>query len=99
MRGDTVVGNDVWIGMEAIILPGVKIGDGSIVAARSVVSHDVPPYSIVAGNPGKVVKARFDAGTTRRLLAIAWWNWPVDKITRNLNAIRGADIAQLEAAA
>jgi virginiamycin A acetyltransferase len=69
------------------------------VAARSVVSHDVPPYSIVAGTPGKVVKARFDAGTTRRLMAIAWWNWPVDKITRNLNAIRGADIAQLEAAA
>ena len=98
-RGDTVVGNDVWIGMEAIILPGIKIGDGSIVAARSVVSHDVPPYSIVAGNPGKVVKARFDAGTTRRLMAIAWWNWPVDKITRNLNAIRGSDIAELEAAA
>ena len=98
-RGDTVVGNDVWIGMEAIILPGINVGDGSIVAARSVVSHDVPPYSIVAGNPGKVVKARFDAGTTRRLMAIAWWNWPVDKITRNLNAIRGSDIAKLEAAA
>jgi virginiamycin A acetyltransferase len=98
-RGDTVVGNDVWIGMEAIILPGISVGDGSIVAARSVVSHDVPPYSIVAGNPGKVVKARFDAGTTRRLMAIAWWNWPVDKITRNLNAIRGSDIAKLEAAA
>ena len=99
VRGDTIIGNDVWIGMEAIILPGIKIGDGSIIAARSVVSHHVPPYSIVAGNPGKVVKARFDAGTTRRLLAIAWWNWPVDKITRNLNAIRGADIAKLEAAA
>jgi virginiamycin A acetyltransferase len=98
VRGDTVVGNDVWIGMEAIVLPGIKIGHGSIVAARSVVSHDVPPYSIVAGNPAKVVKARFDAGTTRRLMAIAWWNWPVDKITRNMNAIRGADIAQLEAA-
>ena len=97
-RGDTVIGNDVWIGMEAVILPGIKIGDGSIVAARSVVSHDVPPYSIVAGNPARVVKARFDAGTTRRLIAIAWWNWPADKITRNLNAIRGADIAQLEAA-
>jgi virginiamycin A acetyltransferase len=98
VRGDTVIGNDVWIGREAIVLPGIKIGHGSIVAARSVVSHDVPPYSIVAGNPAKVVKARFDAGTTRRLMAIAWWNWPVDKITRNLNAIRGADITQLEAA-
>ena len=85
--------------MEAIILPGVKIGDGSIVAARAVVSRNVPPYSVVAGDPGKVVKSRFDAGTVTRLLAVAWWNWPVDKISRNLDAIRGADIARLEAAA
>jgi virginiamycin A acetyltransferase len=95
-RGDTVIGNDVWIGMEAIILPGIKIGDGSIVAARSVVSHDVPPYAVVAGDPAKVVKMRFDAATVRRLVAIAWWNWPADKITRNLDAIRGSDIAELE---
>jgi virginiamycin A acetyltransferase len=99
IRGDTVVGNDVWIGMEAIILPGVKIGDGSIVGARAVVSRNVPPYSVVAGDPGKVVKSRFDAATVTRLLAVAWWNWPADKITRNLDAIRGADIARLEAAA
>jgi virginiamycin A acetyltransferase len=98
VRGDTVVGNDVWIGMEAIVLPGVKIGDGAIVAARSVVSHDVPAYSIVAGNPAKVVKSRFDAGTIRRLQAIAWWDWPADKITRNLAAIRSKDIGKLEAA-
>ena len=98
LRGDTVIGNDVWIGMEAVVLPGLHIGDGSIVAARSVVSHDVPPYSIVAGNPAKLVKARFDAGTVRRLLAVAWWDWPVEKITRNLDAIRGSDIARLEAA-
>ena len=99
MRGDTVVGNDVWIGMEALILPGVAIGHGAIAAAKSVVSHDVPPYAIVAGNPAKVVKMRFDRKTVERLLAVAWWDWPVDKITRNLNAIRGADIAALEAAA
>jgi virginiamycin A acetyltransferase len=99
IRGDTVVENDAWIGMEAVILPGVTIGDGAIVAARALVSHDVPPYAIVAGNPAKVVKMRFDARTVKRLLAIAWWDWPVEKITRNLDAIRGADIARLEAAA
>ena len=98
LRGDTVVGNDVWIGMEAVILPGVSIGNGSIVAARASVSRDVPPYAVVAGNPAKVVKMRFDAATVRRLLAIAWWDWPADKITRNLDAIRGSDIARLEAA-
>lgn len=99
LRGDTVVGNDVWIGMEAIIMPGVTVGDGSIVAARSVVTRDVPPFAIVAGNAAEVVKMRFDAGTIRRLLEIAWWDWDAEKITRNLNAIRGADIAALEAAA
>lgn len=99
VRGDTVIGNDVWIGMEAIILPGVTIGDGAIVAAKSVVSHDVPAYAVVAGNPAKVVKKRFDERTVERLLSVQWWNWTVDKIGRNLNAIRGADIAALEAAA
>ncbi|MBO6900533.1 MAG: CatB-related O-acetyltransferase [Rhizobiaceae bacterium] len=99
LRGDTVVGNDVWIGMEAIIMPGVTIGDGAIVAARSVVTRDVPPFAIVAGNAAEVVKMRFDAGTIRRLLEIGWWDWDAEKITRNLNAIRGADIAALEAAA
>ena len=93
-----IIGNDVWIGMEAVILPGVTIGDGAIIGAKSVVSHDVPPYAIVAGNPGKVVKMRFDRNTVERLLDVAWWNWPVDKITRNLDAIRGADISRLEAA-
>jgi len=96
LRGDTVVGNDVWIGMEAVIMPGITIGDGAIVAARSVVTHDVPPYSIVAGNPARVVKSRFDKATVRRLLEVAWWHWPVDKIGRNLDAIRGADIDRLE---
>lgn len=98
LRGDTVIGNDVWIGMETIILPGIRIGDGAVVAAKSVVTHDVPPYAVVAGNPAKSVKTRFDAETVKRLLAVAWWNWTVDKIGRNLNAIRGADIAALEAA-
>ncbi len=99
LRGDTVLGNDVWIGMEAVILPGVNIGHGAVVAAKAVATHDVPPYAIVAGNPAKVVKMRFDQRTVDRLLKIAWWDWPVDKISRNLNAIRGADIRALEAAA
>ncbi|MGX7876082.1 CatB-related O-acetyltransferase [Mesorhizobium sp. ORM6] len=99
VRGDTVVGSDVWIGMEAVILPGVEIGHGAIIAAKSVVTHDVPPYAIVAGNAAKMVKARFDDRTIRRLLAVAWWDWPVDRINRNLDAIRGADISLLEAAA
>ena len=98
IRGDTVVGNDVWIGMEAIVMPGMTIGDGSIVAAKSVVTHDVAPYSVVAGNAAKVVKMRFDRRTVARLLDIAWWNWPVDKITRNVDAIRGADLKALEMA-
>jgi virginiamycin A acetyltransferase len=99
MRGDTTVGNDVWIGMQATILPGVTIGDGAIVAAMSVVSADVPPYAVVAGNPARVVKMRFDDDTIGRLLAVAWWNWPVERISQHLDAIRGADIDRLEAAA
>jgi virginiamycin A acetyltransferase len=98
IRGDTVVEHDVWIGMEAVIMPGVRIGSGSIVAARSVVTHDVPPYSIVAGNPARVVRMRFGEDVVARLLAVAWWHWPVDKLTRNLDAVRGADIDRLEAA-
>ena len=98
LRGDTVVGNDVWIAMEAVIMPGVTIGDGAIVAARSVVTHDVPPFAVVAGNAAEVVKMRFDAATVHRLLDIAWWHWDAEKITRNLDAIRGADIDALEAA-
>ncbi|HTV67097.1 MAG TPA: CatB-related O-acetyltransferase [Rhizobiaceae bacterium] len=98
-RGDTIVEHDVWIGMEAVIMPGVMIGSGSIVAARSVVTHDVPPYAIVAGNGAKVVKMRFDKRTVARLLDIAWWDWPVEKISRNLNAIRGANLKALEAVA
>lgn len=98
IRGDTIVENDVWIGMDAVTMPGVRIGNGAIVAAKSVVTHDVAPYAIVAGNPARTVKMRFDELTVRRLLKAAWWDWPVDKISRNLNGIRGADIARLEAA-
>lgn len=98
LRGDTVIGNDVWIGAEAVILPGVTIGDGAIVAAHGVVARDVAPYAIVAGNPAAERRRRFEPETVRRLLALAWWNWPVERITRNLAAIRGADIDALERA-
>lgn len=97
-RGDTVIGADVWIGTEAMILPGVTIGPGAIIAARSVVTADVPPFAVVAGNPARIVRHRFDDDTVARLLKVAWWDWPPGKLTRNLNAIRGADLAALEAA-
>ncbi|HEX2018984.1 MAG TPA: CatB-related O-acetyltransferase [Aurantimonas sp.] len=98
MKGDTVVGNDVWIGERATILPGVSIGDGAIVASLAVVSRDVEPYAVVAGNPARQVRQRFDPGTIERLLAVAWWNWPAEKITRNLDRIRGGDVEALEKA-
>lgn len=97
-RGDTVIGPDVWIGTEAMILPGVHIGAGAIIAARAVVTADVPPYAVVGGNPARVLRHRFDADTVARLLAVAWWDWPRDRLARNLDAVRGADIARLEAA-
>jgi virginiamycin A acetyltransferase len=95
-KGDTIVGNDVWIGGEAMILPGVTIGDGAIVGTRAVVARDVPPYAIVVGNPARVVKLRFPETDIQRLLAIRWWDWDATKITHNLDAIRGNDIAALE---
>lgn len=98
MRGNTRVGSDVWIGTNATILPGIKIGSGAIIAAHAVVTKNVRPYCVVAGNPAKVVKRRFPAETVKSLLAIAWWDWPVDKITRNLGAIRAADLDALETA-
>ena len=97
-RGDTVIGADVWIGHQAVLMPGLTIGPGAIIAAHAVVTRDVAPYTIVAGNPAREVKCRFDEATIARLLAIAWWDWPADRITRNLAAIRGADLAALEAA-
>lgn len=98
LKGDTVVGNDVWIGEGATILPGVTIGPGAIVAARAVVSRDVPPYAVVAGNPALVRRVRFSDGDVERLLALSWWDWPIAKITANLPAIRSGDIEALERA-
>ena len=96
-KGDTVIGNDVWIGMNATIMPGVTIGDGAIISAGAVVVKDVAPYTVAGGNPAREVKARFDAETTAALLEIAWWDWPADVISANFKAITGADIAALRA--
>ncbi|MEG3792440.1 CatB-related O-acetyltransferase [Lysobacter sp. CCNWLW3] len=97
-KGDTVVGNDVWIGYEAMLMPGVRVGDGAIIAARSVVSADVPAYAIVGGNPVRVLRMRYDDAQIERLLRIAWWDWDADKVSRHLELIVGADLDALEAA-
>jgi virginiamycin A acetyltransferase len=98
-KGDTSVGNDVWFGHDALVMPGISIGDGAIVATRTVVTRDVPPYAIVGGNPATVLRYRFDEATIARLLAVRWWDWEVEKITRNVRAICGSDVGALEAAA
>jgi virginiamycin A acetyltransferase len=94
-KGDTVIGNDVWIGYEAVLMPGVTVGNGAIIAAKSVVVSDVPPYAIVGGNPARLIRQRFGNDLVEALLAIAWWNWDIGKITRNLDKIVAADIQAL----
>jgi virginiamycin A acetyltransferase len=94
-RGDTIVGNDVWLGYDSLIMPGVKIGDGAVVATRAVVTKDVPPYAIVGGNPSRVIRQRFDEPTVAALLEIRWWHWDVEKIARHVAAITGCDIERL----
>ena len=94
-RGDIVIGNDVWIGYEAVILSGVTIGDGAIVAARSVVTRDVPPYTIVGGVPARTIRRRFDRETVDALLELRWWDWPVEKLAGCLRAIQDGDLEAL----
>lgn len=89
--GDTIVGNDVWIGHEARIMPSVTVGDGAIIAAGSVVTRDVPPYAIMAGNPARPVRIRFAPDQVEVLLKVRWWDWPLDRIERNLAAVTGSD--------
>jgi len=83
-RGNVIIGNDVWVGAEAVITSGVTIGDGAVVGMRSLVTRDVPPYTIVAGNPARPLRRRFDDAQIERLLEIAWWNWPEERIERFL---------------
>jgi virginiamycin A acetyltransferase len=98
-RGDTVVGNDVWIGQEAVVMPGVHIGDGAIVAARSVVTSDVAAYDVVGGNPARLIRHRYDATDVERLRRIAWWDWPAEQVTRHLRTLMAGNVDDLEAGA
>ena len=98
-RGNTVIGNDVWIGREAVIMPGVIIGDGAIIAARAVVVSDVDPYTVVRGNPAKHLKERYPDEDIDRLLRLAWWDWPVDVITEHVRTIWTGTPVELEQAA
>ena len=98
-RGDIVVGSDVWIGYEAVILSGVTIGDGAIVGARAVVTKDVPPYTIVGGVPAKPIRKRFSEEDIAQLLELRWWDWPQEKIAASINAIQSGNLEELKRAA
>ncbi len=95
VKKDTVIGNDVWIGCEAMIMPGVTIGDGAIIGARAVVTKDVPPYTIVAGNPAMKIRDRFTPKICQQLLEIKWWDWPNDLVVKNACHIVKNDIEKL----
>ncbi|WP_455581835.1 CatB-related O-acetyltransferase [Dysosmobacter sp.] len=97
-KGGILVGNDVWIGYEAVILSGVTIGDGAIIGARTVVTGDVPPYTIAGGVPAKPIRRRFDAQTISKLQKLRWWDWPRDAIARQMGAICSGDFDALCAA-
>ena len=94
-KGDIVVGSDVWIGYEAVILAGVTIGDGAIIGARAVVAQDVPPYTIVGGVPARPIRRRFDQETIDALLELRWWDWPPEKLSGCLRAIQAGDLETL----
>lgn len=95
-KGDIVIGNDVWIGYEAVILAGVTIGDGAIIGTRAVVTKDVPPYTIVGGVPAKPIRKRFPDDTIASLLALRWWDWPEERIAAHLDAIQSGQIDQIK---
>ena len=94
-KGDTEIGHDVWVGYDATIMPGVKIGHGAIIASKSVVTKDVPAYSVYGGNPAVCIKKRFSQETIDTLLNLAWWDWPIEKISANLESIVGSDVVAL----
>ncbi|MBZ0316244.1 MAG: CatB-related O-acetyltransferase [Anaerolineae bacterium] len=91
-KGDVWIGNDVWIGLDAVVLSGVIIGHGAVIGARSVVTKNVPPYAIVAGNPARVVRYRFTDSQIEALLAIAWWDWPIDQVKAALPLLLNPNI-------
>lgn len=96
-KGDTVIGNDVWIGYDALIMPGVKVGNGAIIASRSVVTKDVPAYAVAGGNPAGIIRTRFSPEEVAALEALAWWDWPIEKVTRHLPLITAGNVEALRA--
>lgn len=94
-KGDTIVDNDVWIGQNVTVMPGIHIGDGAIIAANSVVTKDVPPYHIAGGNPARLIRKRFDDDLISYLLEIKWWDWPAKKIFDNLEALCSGDLTKI----
>lgn len=94
-KGDIIIGNDVWIGYEAVIMAGVHIGDGAVIAARAVVTKDVPPYTIVGGTPARKIRMRFEEETIAKLQQTQWWNWPVEKIRQSLPYIMDGTVDRL----
>lgn len=95
VKGDTVIGNDVWVGYNATIMPGVRVGDGAIIATNSTVVKDVAPYSVVGGNPAKEIRKRFSDKQIEKLLEIEWWNWEIEKITENLSVLTDNNLEAL----
>lgn len=94
-KGDTIIGNDVWIGNSVTIMPGIKIADGAILATNAVITKNVAPYSIVGGNPAKLIRKRFDDRTIERLLQLQWWHWPIAKITQHASEIATGNLSFL----
>lgn len=97
-KGDIVIGNDVWIGYEAVIMPGVTIGNGAIIGTRAVVTKNVPPYTVVGGVPAKIIRKRFDDWTIAKLEALQWWNWDEEKIRSHIDAIQAGRLDALAGA-
>lgn len=95
-KGDTVIGNDVWIGYKAIFMPGVHVGDGAIIGTGSLITKDVGPYEVWGGNPAKLIKKRFSNEVIERLLKIQWWNWDIEKIVKNVDKLIGKDVELLK---
>jgi len=95
-KGNTVIGNDVWIGYGVTIMPGVNIGDGVIIATKSVVTKDIAPYSIVGGNPAQEIRKRFSGEEIEKLLDLQWWDWPIEMITENVHNLTGNDVGAIQ---
>ncbi len=95
-KGDLIIGNDVWIGYNATLIAGITVGDGAIIAANATVTKDVPPYTIVGGNPAQEIRKRFSEAHIKKLLQLKWWDWPIEKITEKAQTLTGQDLEGLD---